>query len=267
MKSLFDNGTLHRWYYYVTIGTYLYVFPGFINALDYFALLLVIGVMLTYIFCMIRLWPDLRLGKFYAKALYATFICCLLWNTFKLIYVYSDSPPWVNWAYSSLGLISQSMAVLIDGEILKAFSAISKVLTAVTVRRMQYTLLVLHLIMAGGTYIRVFYIGGTFPDWLVIWYRYGYVSFIILTVFSLARVHYHQRKEVEHMQQSSALTVEQPDEEHLSSIMTVIGIMMSSLVLLLTGGALFAWDFFNYKISSINVQIISNTISTLISKR
>ncbi|KAI8914129.1 hypothetical protein EDD86DRAFT_244358 [Gorgonomyces haynaldii] len=158
----------------------MYPIPQFNSPWDYFALFLIIIVMLAYLVCMVRLWPALRQNKFYAKALYVAFIACLVWNIFKLIYVYSDSPPWVNWAYSSLGLISQSLAVLIDGEILKAFCAISKVVTPKMVTRLQYCLLALHVTLAGSTYVRVFYIGNHFPNWLILWFRFGYAIFVIL---------------------------------------------------------------------------------------
>ncbi|KAI8908297.1 hypothetical protein EDD86DRAFT_207264 [Gorgonomyces haynaldii] len=229
--------------------------------------------MLAYLVCMVRVWPALRQNKFYAKALYVAFVSCLVWNIFKLIYVYSDSPPWVSWVYSSLGLISQSLAVLIDGEILKAFCAISKVVTPKMVTRLQYCLLALHVTLAGSAYIRLLYLGTRFPNWLVLWYRYGYALFVILQqllelwqilmIFWLAVTHQKQRNDIQRMEQLTGVEYVSKDHEQLQDVRRVLYILVGSLVILWLGGAVTAYDFFNTQSWSIDIQIIGNTVCSV----
>ncbi|KAI8912759.1 hypothetical protein EDD86DRAFT_202183 [Gorgonomyces haynaldii] len=252
-------------------GSEYYAVPKFDTTTDYIALILIIAVMASEIVCMLLLLRDFMLDKFYAKALYGVFICCIIWNIFKLIYVYSESPPVVNFIYSTLGVITVTVGVLVDGEILKAFLVLAKRLKPVHVTRLQIGIIIAHFTIGGGTYMRVFYLGRPFPQWLQSWYTYGYFTFTLVVqlieLWQIVMILYFVRvrmKMKQRLNTSSNLNSSSDEKDTSGLLKMMLCVLVLIIVLQWTAGAITAWDFTRkYGESNINTQIIANTLGLI----
>ncbi|KAI8914159.1 hypothetical protein EDD86DRAFT_268452, partial [Gorgonomyces haynaldii] len=253
---------------YLTSGEIYYQIPKFDNPLDYVALVLVIAIMLADIICMIQLWSDLRSGKYYAKLLFVVFSLCIVWNIFKLVYVYTLSPPWVNFVYTTLGALTPTLGVLVDGEVLKAFCVVSDRIKPEMIKRNQYGVMLVHLTLNLGTYLRVISIGKPFPMWLDYWYNYGYILYCaILQLYELWQIviliwlaigQLTNRQTI--MNSDADLSAEY--ESTNRRLRWMIGALVTIVTIQWVAGGITVVDFLSVD-SKINNQIIGNTLAVI----
>ncbi|KAI8906276.1 hypothetical protein EDD86DRAFT_248571 [Gorgonomyces haynaldii] len=220
-------------------GYYSYSFPDFTQPLDYVAFAVVILSIIVYFGCILIQLPRLRKGKFYAKYLVIVFAFCLVYSCIKLVYVYTDSPPIVHCFYGITGMLAIVSSVLLDGELLKCFCAVSTRLTRKTVAYLQ-------LGMAGATYIRLGFLGSPFPSWLKIWYNYftGAYTIIVLLyeqwqlymIITLARHRIIESRSetvsMVSMQDETAKTVHKPNRDVIHAENMIMKRVITLLVIM-----------------------------------
>ncbi|KAI8914147.1 hypothetical protein EDD86DRAFT_244374 [Gorgonomyces haynaldii] len=140
-----------------------------------------IGASIFTALCLILLiFKDLRKGKLYAQFTSFSLGLQLIWNFFRLCFFLFDTEPWVCYTYTQLGLVCNTVYVIINGQILKAFSQLSTWITPKRVTRFQIGVILCNVVFGGGSYLRGIYMGRSPPSWMQAWSIAGYSTFIVV---------------------------------------------------------------------------------------